>query len=115
MDPIVIDFDRIRANRAGTITVSGKRHTVKQMSAALLSYASASKDNDQLAAGMHIVARLVPTLSEDELSDISVEEMNCIISMANGDAEAVRKLDPNYEAPDPNGAGPSIDAQSSPA
>lgn len=112
--PQVIDFDRIRADRAGAVVLNGTQHLVRQISAASLALIAGATADNYLATAVTLVERLVPTLSEADRADLSIGEIEAIIGLASADVNAVRKIDPNYQEPDPNGNGPAT-APTSPA
>ena len=109
---LALDLDRIAAGAAGAVTLNGTTHAVKAFSASSIKLLRGATPADYLDIAITIAQRSVPTLAAADIGELSVIQIEAILSIASGDVEEVAKLSPDYVAPDPNGSGPATAATS---
>jgi hypothetical protein len=107
-----LDLDTLADGTGGQVTLDKTVHPVKAISAASLKLLRSATPETYLDVALVIAHRCVPTLSEEALGDLSVKQLEGILSVSTGDVEDVAKLSPDYVAPDPNGNGPATDPTS---
>jgi hypothetical protein len=95
----LIDLDRIAAERAGVVTLNGVQHMVKPISAATLQLMRNAQPDNYLDISMTVVERCVPSIGAEDRQELIPAQLEAIVAVANGDVDAVAKLDPNVERP----------------
>src|SRR4051812_7527168 len=96
-----IDLRRIRARIAGTLTLDdGTIHEALQMKSLqyrALRTATAEDATDRIFS---IARELVPTMSDEQFGQLTLDEANAIIAFASGGIAMVGAIFPNVSSPD---------------
>ena len=95
-----VDVDVIAAEYAGTITLFGATHQVKQADGHAYKFAKAAAEGTaDIMDGYAVARRLVPSLPEGRELDLTGAQINAILLVADQNIAAVEAAFPNAVRP----------------
>lgn len=91
---MTVNLDEV--SKPGTVSLGGVVHVVKPMSAKMITVARSAAD--PIEKLLTVVANRVPTLTEDDIGELTIAQLEKIVDIANAGVAIVEDASPNAVA-----------------
>lgn len=102
-----IDIDRLKRSIAGPATINGVRHDVRQPTGRVIQKVRTATRETGTERLYEAVEACVPSLTADEVLDLTVDQVTGLWAIACGGIEAAKAMFPNVYGPEADQISPA--------